>query len=96
MLRSRLPSAEVVPSIIGNIVSTTRLVNPEEIDRSAIGANLNTDATTAGKGRPVCDAIAIDFAAEDANRGGVSVVRRNEDAVIAAKFRSNSRSYCGT
>jgi hypothetical protein len=56
-----------VPCIVAHVVGTSRLVDMEEVERTASMANLNTHIVTADANGPVGDSVGVDLAAEDAN-----------------------------
>lgn len=71
ILGGRLAVGEVVPGIVGDVVGTTRLVDAEEVEGTALVGDLDADVVAADGTRPVGDAVGVDLATDNTNAAGV-------------------------
>jgi hypothetical protein len=95
VLGGRLAEAKVVPGIVGNVVSTTRRVNLEEIDRAALVRDLNADVVAVNGTGPVGNAVGVDLAAENSDAAGVLVVRSDAGRARVASGKGTGRDQSG-
>ena len=70
----RVACVEIVPGIVGNVVRATGLVHAQEVYRARAIGQGDAEIGAVWRGRPVGDAVGVDFAPEDTNRGRVAVV----------------------
>lgn len=90
-LRSgRVAGVEVIPGIVTDVVGTARLVDAEEIDGSTLIRQRHTDVVAVDRARPVGDAIRINLASQDTDRGGITVVRSGPDGAAGGSSSSSS------
>lgn len=75
LLRGRLAEREVVPSVVGDVVGATGLVNLEEVQAASLIGDLDANVVAVDDLRPVGDAVGVNFASQHADRGRVLLVR---------------------
>jgi hypothetical protein len=80
----RLAKGEVVPGIVGDVVGTAGLVDPEEVDAAAAVGDLNADVVAADAARPVGNAVGVDLATQDTDGRGVLLVGSDADGAGGA------------
>ena len=61
------------------------LVDAQEVDLAALVAELDAQVVAVDGAGPVGDAVRVDLAAEDADRGGVAVVGRGPDGAAVGR-----------
>lgn len=79
LVGGRVPRVEVVPGIVADVVGALGLVDAEEVQGAALVGEGDADVGAGDGGGPVGDAVGVDFAAEDADGGGVAVVGGGPD-----------------
>src|SRR5262249_48011917 len=77
----RLARLQVVPGVVADVVGALGLVDAQQADGAAAVAQLDADVVAVDGAGPVGDAVGVDLAAEDADRGRVAVVRGGPDAL---------------
>lgn len=79
LVGGRVAGVEVVPGIVADVVGALGLVDAEEVQGAALVGEGDADVGAGDGGGPVGDAVGVDFAAEDADGGGVAVVGGGPD-----------------
>lgn len=70
---------KIVPGIVADVVSALGLVDAQELDLAVAVREGDAKVVAVDRAGPVGDAVGVDFATEDADRGGVAVVRGGPD-----------------
>jgi len=77
-----LAGDEVVVGVVGNVVSSARLVDLEQVDAAAVGTDFDAHLVAVNCAGPVGDAVGVDLATKDADRRREGVMGSNGDAVV--------------
>ena len=70
---------EIIPGIIADIVSALGLIDAQQLDLAAAVREGDADVVAVNRAGPVGDAVRVDFATENTDRGRVAVVRSGQD-----------------
>lgn len=70
----RFAGLEVDPGVVADVVGAAGLVDAQEVDGAALVAELDADVVAVNGSGPVGDAVGVDLAAENTDRGRVLVV----------------------
>jgi hypothetical protein len=73
---------EVVVGVVGDIMGAARLVDLEQVDAAAVGADLDAHVVAVNGAGPVGDTVGVDLATKNTNRGREVGVRSNRNAVV--------------
>jgi hypothetical protein len=91
---SVLAGDESVPCIVAHVVSTSRLVDTEKMERAALVADLDTHVIAANTHRPIGNSVGVDLASEDTNAGGELDMRSGRDSASLLKDLLSGKSSC--
>ena len=82
---SRLARVQVVPCIIADIVGALGLVYAEKVDGASFVRQRDAEIVAVDRSWPVCDAVCIDMASQNADAGAVAIVRRRPNRLCCSK-----------
>lgn len=80
VLGGALAGSQVDVGVIADVVGTAGSVDVKEVHFAAVGGDFDADTVATRELREVGDAVGIDVAAKDTDRGGVLVVGSDRDA----------------
>jgi hypothetical protein len=83
-----------VPCIVAHVVGTSRLVDTEKVERTALVADLDTHVIAANAHGPVGDSVGVDLASEDTNTGGEFDMRSGRDSASLLEDLLGGKSSC--
>jgi hypothetical protein len=91
---SVLAGDKSVPCIVAHVVGTSRLVDTEKVERTALVADLDTHVVTANAHGPVGDSVGVDLASEDTNAGGELDMGSGRDSASLLEDLLSGKSSC--
>jgi hypothetical protein len=92
VLGGALAGDEVVVGVVGDVVGSAGLVDLEQVDAAAVGADFDAHVVAVNGAGPVSDAVGVDLATENTDRGRELGVGSNGDAVATLGGNGQSGS----
>lgn len=86
-----------VPGVVAHIISTSGLIDAQEVKRTALVADLDTHVVTANAHGPVGNSVGVDLATQNSNGGRELNMRSGGDgASLLENFLSGKSSCSGS
>lgn len=96
MISSRLAGDEVVPGVVAHVMGAAGLVDAEEMDTPAVGGHADAEVVAVNGTWEVGDTVGVDVTAEDADGGGIAVMRSGSDLIAGAEAGAGQKAEkCG-
>jgi len=91
---SVLAGNESVPCIVAHVIGTSRLVDAEKVQGTALVADLDTHVIAANAHGPVGNSVGVDLASEDTNAGGELDMRSGRNGASLLEDLLSGKSGC--